>query len=90
LHAGESAGSPKHLLTLTGPVADKPGKLQVELRALFSNLNMLNYRLGAFFAPALTLFKVTGEWFFDLCVWVGWCEHPNLNRHMGVLCVRTS
>jgi hypothetical protein len=29
-------------------------------------LNMLNYRLGAFFAPALTLFKVTGEWL--LCV----------------------
>jgi hypothetical protein len=71
LHASESAGSPKHLLTLTGPVAGKPGKLQVELRTLFSNLNMLNYRLGAFFAPALALFKVTSEWLFDLCVYLG-------------------
>lgn len=67
LHASESAGTPKHLLTLTGPVSDKPSKLQVELRTLFSNLNMLNYRLGAFFAPALTLFKATGEWLSDVC-----------------------
>jgi hypothetical protein len=36
---------------------------------------MLNYRLGAFFALALTLFKVTGEWLFDLCVWASWCAH---------------
>lgn len=33
-------------------------KLKVELRTLFSNLNILNHRLGVFLAPALTLFKV--------------------------------
>jgi hypothetical protein len=36
----------------------RPDKLQIELRTLFSNLNMLNHRLGVFLVPALTLFKV--------------------------------
>jgi hypothetical protein len=39
---------------------------------------MLNYRLGAFFAPALTLFKVTGEWLFDVCGFLG--AHIQIKR----------